>query len=571
MPKVVDRAPGPVGAYASDLGDTPAMSAARSELRPARRPAHRDAWPRRASRRLVALLAVGVLAPVVAASGADAASYTVWSCRAADGTPVGTTAWQGSGNAGTRSDGCAAGGALRATLGQSDTADGAVSGWRFVPPPGTTIASYRLWRAAEVPATSSGFGAGAAGTSGLGLPTISDGCVISDGINPCGAGSLGNPADPGNDSGVQPGGVPGLTVAALCVSSCTATADPAAEVALFRSAIELEDNAVPVVGPAVGTLFDPGVFAGRHSVLVTVGDQGGGVARTDLLIDGVVVDSATTGGSCAEPYAVVVPCATRTDRAFVVDTSALAPGLHGLTVRAVDAAGNATEGPVTPFVVVPLPVPVPPPPPVIPTQRTMMLELPEEVSTPRKDWGVGTAQWADGSPAAGAKLDVYAGPVGGAASELEWLTRITVDPDGTFTIPKSSFSRALRIQPADATHVAAPVDVDVVAPLKVRMTKPRTSVRNGTTTTLRGRISGAGDAVDGMTVLVQAVVDGGWSTVDTVEASASGAVSWKYRFRRTTRAAEYRFRLVVPSVRKLPWKRTASPRQVVRVVPRASR
>jgi hypothetical protein len=103
------------------------------------------------------------------------------------------------------------------------------------------------------------------------------------------------------------------------------------------------------------------------------------------------------------------------------------------------------------------------------------------------------------------------------------------------------------------------------------MRKPSGTVRNGTTTTLRGTIRGAGDAVEGMTVLVQAVVNGRWSTVDTVEAAESGAVSWDYRFRRTLRTAKYSFRLVVPSVRGLPWKSTASPRRIVRVVPRAAR
>ncbi|MBF6620669.1 MAG: hypothetical protein ITG02_10625 [Patulibacter sp.] len=512
-------------------------------------------------------LALGMLGPVLAPTTADAAAYTVWSCRAADGTPIGTDAWRASGTAGVRSDDCATGGALRATLGQGDTGDGEISGWQFTPPRGVTIERYRLWRAAVVPGTSTAFAAGVAAATGLGGATFGDGCLLSDGAVACGDGSLTDPADPGNDTGDQTGSFPGLTIAARCVAACAATADPAASVALYRSAVDLTDDAAPVVGPAVGTLFDPGALPGRRSLFATVADEGGGVARTELLIDGAVVQSAATGGSCVEPYATMVPCANRTDRGFVVDTSGLAAGAHSAVIRAVDAAGNVTDGPATPFVVAPPVVLPPPPPPFVPTLRLMELDLPDEVSTPRKGWDLGTARWSDGSPAAGAPLDVYAAPVGGGADELEWLKRITVDADGTFTIPKSSFSRSLRIQPADATNLAAPVDVRVVAPLKVRMRKPKRAVRNGTTTTLRGTIRGAGDAVDGMTVLVQAVVDGRWSTVDTVEASDSGAVSWKYRFRRTVRAAQYRFRLVVPSVRNLPWERTASPRQVVRVVP----
>lgn len=534
-------------------------------VRPVRRP-----WAPAARLLLAATLAFGVIVPAVVVSNADAASYTVWSCRAADGSPVGTTAWRGSGSAGTRSDGCTTGGALRATLGQADIADGEISGWQFTAPSGTTVERYRLWRSAFVPSTSTAFAAGVAGATGLGVQSFSDGCLISDGLVPCGVAEAPDPVDPSHDTGDVFGSFAGLTVAARCMTSCAATADPSASVAIFRSAIDLADNVAPAVGPSVGTLFDPDAFAGRHSLLAPVADQGGGVARTDLLIDGAVTQSMPTGGACAEPYAVAVPCATQTDRGFVVDTSGLADGTHSAVVRAVDAAGNVTDGPAASFAVR-RPVVVPPTPPVIPTQRGMQLTLPRTASLPRKGWDFGVARWSDGSPAAGAPLDVYAGPLGAAADELEWLKRISVAADGSFTLPKSSFSRVLRVQPADAAHVASPADVRVVAPLKVRMRKPSGTVRNGTTTTLRGTISGAGDAVEGMTVLVQAVVNGRWSTVDTVEASESGAVAWKYRFRRTVRTAKYSFRMVVPSVRSLPWKSTASPRQIVRVVPRAAR
>lgn len=533
--------------------------------RPARPP-----WAVAARRLLAATLMLGAIVPAAVATSADAASYTVWSCRAADGSPLGTSAWRGSGTAGTRSDDCATGGALRASLGQTDTGNGAISGWQFTPPAGTTIERYRLWRGALVPSTSTAFSAGVAGATGLGVQSFSDGCFISNGVVDCGVGSTVDPNDPGNDTGDQLGSFPGLTVAARCVTSCSATADPAASVAIYRSAIDLTDNVAPSVGPSVGTLFDPDVLVGRHSLLAPVADQGGGVARTDLLIDGSVVQSVPTGGTCTVPYSVAVPCATQTDRAFVVDTTGLADGTHSAVVRAVDAAGNVTDGPAASFVVR-RPVVVPPTPPVIPTQRVLQLSVPSKLSLPRKGWDVGVARWADGSPAAGVPLDVYAGPVGAAADELEWLTRITVGADGGFTLPKSSFSRALRVQPADAAHVATPADVKVVAPLKVRMRKPTGTVRNGTTTTLRGTISGAGDAVEGMIVLVQAVVNGRWSTVDSVEASESGSVAWQYRFRRTVRSARYSFRMVVPSVRGLPWKTTASPRQIVRVVPRAAK
>ncbi len=520
---------------------------------------------------LVALL-VAAAGSLLAARDGAAATYTVWSCRALDGTPLTTEAWQGSGSAGTRSDDCATGGALRAELDQTDTGAGDVGGWQLAAPAGTTIERYRLWRAALVPATSTAFAAGTAGASGLGGTSFNDGCLLSDGVWPCDYGSLIDPDDPGNVVDSGSGSFGGVTIGVRCVLACAASADPAASVALYRSAVELSDTTPPVVGLPAGSLFEPGAIAGRHSLVVPVADLGGGVARTDLLVDGALVQSTPTAGTCVEPYTDTVPCARQVDRGFVVDTAPLAAGWHSLVVRAVDAAGNATDGAAVPFLVT---HPVPPPPyepPVVVPQRALRLQLTGRAALPRTDWRLGTARWADdGAVAAGVPLDVFAGPIGAAADELEWLTRISTDAEGRFVLPRSSSSRMLRVQPADASQVATPADVQLVAPLRVRLRKPARAVRNGSATTLRGTISGAGAAVEGMPVQIQAVVNGKWSTIDVVEASRSGAIRWNYTFRRTLRTSEYRFRLVVRSQRSLPWKTTASPRQIVRVVPRSAR
>src|SRR5690606_8438928 len=87
-----------ISVRATGPGDTATMQSLTDDARPVtRRLARRT--PFRAVARLLALtLAFAVLGPVVAAPpSVEAAGYTVWSCRAADGTPVGTTAWRGSG------------------------------------------------------------------------------------------------------------------------------------------------------------------------------------------------------------------------------------------------------------------------------------------------------------------------------------------------------------------------------------------------------------------------------------------------------------------------------------------
>lgn len=524
--------------------------------------------------RLLVLLALTLLAaiPTVSVAPADAAGYTVWSCRAPDGSPIDAGAWRPGGTAGTRTDDCASGGALRAELAQTDGAASAVNGYRFVAPNGATIERYRLWRWVDVSATSDGssYAAGISEADELGVQAFSSGCLVSPAG--CSFGVPGNPLDASNLIDVS-GGFPGVAIAARCATAtgCTATSDPAASIALYRSAIDITDNDAPVVGGLVGTLFDPQAAVGRHSVLVPIVDVGGGIARTDLLIDGAVVQSVPTGGRCVEPYVVAEPCARQADRGFIVDTTGFGAGVHQAVVRAVDAAGNVTDSAATPFAV-PAPVILPPPPdPIVVPQRALRISLARKVTLPEEERTTGTARWADGSPASGVWLDVLAAPLGAPAGDLEWLSRVRVSASGSFTLPKSRESRTLRVMPADAADVATPADVDLVAPLRARLKGPRGTVRNGGTATLRGTITGAGEAVEDLQVLVQAIVGGRWSTVDSVSPSESGSITWKYRFRRTVKRAAYRFRLVVPRTASLPWNTTVSPREIVRVLPRQSR
>jgi hypothetical protein len=523
---------------------------------------------------VAALLALVLL--VAAAPRADAAPYTVWSCRGPAGEPVGTTAWQAGGSAGTRADGCAEGGALRAALGPADVDAAAESGFRLLAPAGTTIAGWRAWLDAATPGTTDGtsYAAGLASADALGARGVSTGCLIA----PAGC-TWGDPDDPLGDAGLATGsgGVPGLAVLAGCATAagCGAPAGPGAHVALHRSAVDLEDATAPSVGAPAGPLAAGAELTGAQPVVVAVADTGGGVERTELLVDGQVTQVAGAGGSCAVPYDALVPCPATTDRAFVLDLGALAPGAHAVAARAVDAAGNVATGPSTPFRVAapvattpaPTPAPVPAPAPAAPAAPTLTLALPARVSLPAKTGPRGQARWSTGRPAAAMRLDVLAGPLGRPASSLRRIGRVRTRSDGSFVLPRSAESRALRVVPSGGGHPEAAAQVDVVAPLRVVLRGPSGIVRNGRAATFRGTVSGAGDAAPDLHVLVQAVVRGRWSTVDAVRPDEDGDVRWRYRFRNTTRPAAYRFRLVVEPARGLPWRRTASPRRVVRVDP----
>ena len=65
-------------------------------------------------------------------------------------------------------------------------------------------------------------------------------------------------------------------------------------------------------------------------------------------------------------------------------------------------------------------------------------------------------------------------------------------------------------------------------------------------------------------MLVQAFVEGRWTTVDSLSAGSDGKALWRYRFRSTTRRTGYRFRVKVERAGDVwPWPTTTS--RVLRV------
>ena len=84
--------------------------------------------------------------------------------------------------------------------------------------------------------------------------------------------------------------------------------------------------------------------------------------------------------------------------------------------------------------------------------------------------------------------------------------------------------------------------------------------------TLHADVDGAGRGARGKGALVQAIVDGRWTTVEELTLNDSGGATWRYRFRGTTRSAVYRFRVRVPTAGDVwPWPTTDSPVLRVRV------
>ena len=442
---------------------------------------------------------------------------------------------------------------------------------RFVAPPGAVIAGYRIHLTADTGTAYDSWSeleAGIAAGSIIGIPPVTAGCPDAE----CSFGDEGDPLD--DDNLVTASGLPGAGL--VLVARCTPgpcedelAGGGAARARIWRSVVEIEDPAPPVLGALGGSLTAPGPIAGRASVEVPVSDAGGGVASVVLRVDGVERARVSAGGDCAAPYVVAAPCPATLPASLEIDTAPLAAGPHVATVTATDAAGQTTAAtPFTFIVADPAPPPAPTPaagPPVVvvaePARAVITLDATRFTLPARGRQITGTVRRADGAPAAGAQLVVRARRYGADAPLASTETTVRTDAAGRFAIALGLLPRRLTLLLDDAGYRSAEsAEVQVRGRLAIALRAIGRDLRNGSTLRLDARIVGAGaGAPDGRPVLVQAWVGGRWATVDSVEADAAGRARWRYRFRNTTRATRYRFRLRVPrGGADWPWPTTDS-------------
>ena len=534
----------------------------------------------RATAGLTAALLVIVLA--WATAPASAASYTVWSCRGPVGVPVSTQAWAPGDGSDATHDSCAQGGSLRARLTAGDDSPWTARGYRFLLPAGAVITGYRIHLHASTAQSHWGhaYQAGIDDDVGLSAGAVDAGCLTSG----CVYGVADEPLADVNlvaRAGVERHA---LVLAVRCsgLFGCFGrdAAKTLADARIFRSQVDLRDDSAPLLGAASGALVGGQSLTGTADVSFGASDIGGGVAALSLLIDGIQSARHAPGGSCAQPFTVAAPCPDQLGMTFLVDASKLAAGPHTARLQAVDAAGNTTTGPPIAFTAAaaslpPAPPPAPPPAvierrvevPVAMAPRAVRIE-PERSRVELPGGGAaitGIVRSAEGSPADGVRVTVRSRPFGVRHYKLRAERFVTTDAAGRFSVPAGTTSRLVVLDVDDATHRAEePAEVELLQRLRVAAQVRDRDLRNGSSMTLRASIDGAGGGVAGRTVLIQAIVGGRWSTVQSLMADASGDAVWRYRFRGTTRRASYRFRVRVENAGDAwPWPTTTS--AVVRV------
>ena len=110
----------------------------------------------------------------------------------------------------------------------------------------------------------------------------------------------------------------------------------------------MRDDDTPVLLEPAGLPAQAKSLSANSLVTFDASDGGGGVMSPGLLVDGNEVAHQDAGGTCREPFIRAAPCPAQLTAGLTLPVSALSPGTHSVSVRAVDAAGNvATSAPVT--------------------------------------------------------------------------------------------------------------------------------------------------------------------------------------------------------------------------------
>lgn len=494
------------------------------------------------------------------ASSASAATYSVYSCEGPTGLPVANAAWSSAVENPSQSatmtflSSCGNLGVSGSVSDSFTSGDGGA--WNFAAPSGTTISSYKLTRSARV------FFAGGIGSHNLraGIREMPAGPAV---YRDCSLSSIDCEVP---SSVVERGGLAlsSLSVGVSCAQSggCPPGSFTQLNASLAKARVDLEDSTAPQITGVGGTLPNSSSAAAITTLLVNTSDVGGGVARTELSIDGGPWSTISSGGNCAQPYLVRRPCPLTAQTTFAVDTSSFSAGTHIGIVRTFDAADNGSSqagfvftvasggagggGELTPSNGTPAVLK-----PVVRTDKSVI-----QTAGSGSVRVQGRLSTEAGEPISGAVLQVSALDLAVFGSQERSLGEVTTTANGQFSVsvrPNGARRISVSFKPAPeavGTAVASAV-VRQALSLSVKASKQRVKPRGNLT--LSGKLSGAGAARSGAPVEIDVKINGRWRAVGVVETGRAGGYRWRYRFARVTQPTRFIFRAQVRSNKAWPW------------------
>ncbi|PTL55455.1 hypothetical protein [Paraconexibacter algicola] len=269
---------------------------------------------------------------------AQAGTVTYWGCHGPAGQALGTSGLQalsaGNATATTTGAGCSGTGAndgLRLAFTSSAPGTGSAASWRIVPPGGVRLTTAAAQR------TLGGFGG--SGTPGLYRFGSASGSLLEEVQTTSAA------AGTATASGVAAG--PFAEASLGCEAGFPTTCGGAgAVVDLASLSVTVSDDNAP--DGAVGGLGEP-----ARNVMTfgaTTSDQGAGLERADLFVDGVLRQSVDLAGACTDigparpgkDLPAGVACPTTASPSFSFDTRTVADGQHRFVLRLTDLSGNVS-------------------------------------------------------------------------------------------------------------------------------------------------------------------------------------------------------------------------------------
>lgn len=514
------------------------------------------------------LLAAVVLAASVAS--AQAATYTVWSCKTPAGTPTSVEGWSMVLGLPTMapSQDCAAGGTLGSNFAASDRTftGNQRMGWEFTAPADTTVTDIRTNWAYIVGHNGSDSNASAAVgiyRDGFDWPvdvlwqcqayyTDASYCYSGGGTSDFTI----NASRFGFDAG--------------CYGESYGTCGPStygkSVIAFGDTRIHLDDPYAPEFSSVSGVPSGP--VRGALGVGAALTDRGGGLWQSEVRLGATILKARSTlsvnGGRCSEvnveapanEFGVPQPCPRALSGSWSVDTTKVADGQHLLTITVWDAANNATKVVNQTITVENSAGPLLPGGGGSASAGTITVAAPAGIAKfGAKTTITGRLTDPAGAPIAGASVRVVEQPTFTGAPTTPGAA-VTTDARGGFsyvTSPSSSRTVTFSYNPtADASASASAV---LRVRGAVRLSTRRRTLRHGSTAVFTGRVRTAPLPAKGARVLIEVRAGGAWQPAKLLRTNAAGRFRWSRRLRAVT---TYRFRARVLRDAEFPAEPAAS-------------
>lgn len=549
------------------------------------------------------LTGIALLLSLALAGDAGARLMRVYTCTMPDGQAAGPSigAPQASGWDIARtgialvhsSDGCPAGNSFQFEVSHGHLANGTGVWARWTPAPGTSLVGLNLTYGAMSDLFANPDNNPGRGSGMLQLQIGTDRGPIRI-VNSPMTSEAGYSGEPPLSQAVAPSSY--FSIGFACPADCTLGTD-GGFAQVLRAQFDVDDPSPPT-GGLLGSAVDAQVWSGAMRLTLNAVDQGSGVYRALVVVDGAdALSAALAGGACRDvgpdpavnEFVVPRPCPLRIDSGAVdVDSAVLPQGRHEVRVALEDAAGNRTWifGPVMRTIAANGP---------IGPGSDLSLRGPangEEASDQARltaHWGrrtqrsrlmsgygrrhvvYGRLVGPDGTPITKATLDVVSKTTAVNARELAKRNGPVTDADGRWSLvlPRTVSSRDVtfryRSHVGDTVPTAtAGVQLRVRAGLRMRI-RPRVA-RRGQTILFSGRLLGGPLPPGGkQIVLVARGSKGPWLRFNVVRTGAGGRFRATYRFAQPG-TVRYRFRALSRAEAAYPY--LAGGSNVVRVLKR---